>query len=213
MMENSSDLSVKNILGTIWFLFLCACAAAYLGWIDVPKPIVAIWDRFNGNSAETFAQLSKHFPDNQSQFVSKIVTHREDYRSAQNDLAKGATRISRKQEICRIVNDTTNGEWAGVVDTLSSNGDGYGVLAVKIAPDILLKTWNNSLSDLGSGTLIEPGSDIHTTAAQLAVGDHVKFTGTFLSDDIDCITESSLTLDGSMTAPEFIVRFRSIRKI
>jgi len=37
--------------------------------------------------------------------------------------------------------------------------------------------------------------------------DPVKFSGTFIYSDIDCVKEASLTQEGSMAAPEFLLRF------
>jgi hypothetical protein len=42
-------------------------------------------------------------------------------------------------------------------------------------------------------------------------GDRVIFSGSFLPSDSDCITEASITQSGSMTDPEFIVRFTQVR--
>jgi hypothetical protein len=43
-------------------------------------------------------------------------------------------------------------------------------------------------------------------------GDPVKFSGTFVRDEADCIKEGSLTQNGSMTEPEFIFRFSRVSK-
>jgi hypothetical protein len=73
-----------------------------------------------------------------------------------------------------------------------------------------VKTWNNSLSDIGDHTLLEPGSAPHTQAVDLRPGQSVEFSGTFLAGDKDCFRESSITQRGSMSEPEWIFRFQTI---
>jgi hypothetical protein len=130
-----------------------------------------------------------------------------------NDMAKGAARPARAKEICTAVRPGRVSGWIGTVETLSSNNDGKGVLSVRVGPDVHVKTWNNSLSDIGDNTLIEPGSPIFQQATALTVGQTVRFSGTFLRSDADCIREASMTLVGSISSPEFVFRFSEIEPI
>ena len=98
-------------------------------------------------------------------------------------------------------------QWVGTVSKLSSNGDGKGVMSIKVGKDIYVETWNNEVSDIGDQTLIEPGSALYRKAITLSVGQRVAFSGTFMSSDVDCVREKSLTLDGSMTEPAYTFRF------
>jgi hypothetical protein len=50
-------------------------------------------------------------------------------------------------------------------------------------------------------------------ATCLAKGQRVRLSGTFLDSSTDCVSESSLTLDGSLTEPEFIFRFSRIASL
>jgi len=78
---------------------------------------------------------------------------------------------------------------------------------------IHVATWNNSLSDIRDHTLIDPTSSMFKELAALKAGDLVKFSGQFSSSNTDCVGEQSVTLQGSMTKPEFTMRFTSIRKL
>jgi len=209
MLSEQQGLTFKDVAGTIWFLFLCACAAAYFGYINVPAPIVNAWDSLNGNAASEFDIAS--MPDPQRRFVGIVSKKRDEYIAAENDLAKSAVRDARRKELCETSEPfQTDAVWTGVVETLTTNGDGKGVLAVKIAPHVTVQTWNNGLSDIGSETLLPIGSDLFQAAQRLKDGQRVKFTGNFFQSGQDCIEEGSLTIDGAMTDPEFIIRFRSL---
>lgn len=203
---------MKDLLGGLWGLFVLACLAIFMGWIDIPKPILALMDNMSGDSQDAFTDVVKYAPGNQLRFVRVVGDAINAYNDAPNDMAKGALRPKRKDAICSVLGESTEGEWTGLVETLSTNNDGDGVLAIKIAPHVVVKTWNNSLSDIGNNTLLKPSDPVHTIAVTLKEGDLVKFSGTFFKDETDCIDEASLTLDGAMTEPEFIIRFASISK-
>jgi hypothetical protein len=133
------------------------------------------------------------------------------YNKAANDMAKGAARVERKRLICAALPSFEVRNWDGKVYSLSSNGDGKGVIELLIGPDVYVKTWNNALSDIGDRTLIEPASPAFRSAVVLKEGGMVRFSGTFLRSDTDCIKEPKVTMGGSMTEPEFIFRFSDIR--
>jgi hypothetical protein len=84
-------------------------------------------------------------------------------------------------------------------------------LEIEIAPDVLIKTWNNAFSDIESNTLIEPGSPVFVAASAMKTGQVVDFSGTFLqAPEGDCLREGSLRLDAKLQSPEFIFRFSKV---
>jgi hypothetical protein len=87
-----------------------------------------------------------------------------------------------------------------------------GVLTIEVSDNVEIGTWNNALSDFLDKTLIEPDTALFATLTSLAQGDEVYITGYFFKSDVDCVKESSLTLNGSMTEPYFIFRFTEISK-
>jgi hypothetical protein len=101
-------------------------------------------------------------------------------------------------------------DWEGTIYNLSSNNDGRGVLAITIGPRVYVKTWNNAVSDYSDGTMLSPSSLIYNTAVKMRSGQKVRFSGSFFSGDKDCVREASLTQSGSMTDPEFIMRFTDL---
>jgi hypothetical protein len=97
---------------------------------------------------------------------------------------------------------------------METNREGKAMITISLdgAKSITIKTWNNALSDVMDNTLIENGTKVYNSISELSKGDKVVFSGTFISDDRDFIRESSMTERGSMTDPEFILRFSSIKK-
>jgi uncharacterized protein len=148
--------------------------------------------------------------DQKALLVAAVEKARQAYAAGANDMAKGAARPRRAKDICAAMPSPAIEKWSGIVETLSSNGDGLGVLSIKIDGDVALKTWNNSLSDIGDHTLIDPNSNVFREATALKVGQKVIFSGTFIPNTTDCFHEGSLTVAGSLEKPEFIFRFSDI---
>ena len=152
-------------------------------------------------------------PSDQARFERAVLSARTSYNSAANELAAGGIRSSRQQAICNAVINQQASDWVGRIETLTSNGDGKGVVSLSMTQYIHVATWNNSLSDIRDNTLIDPTSSMFKQLAALKVGDLVIFSGQFSSSNTDCVGEQSVTLQGSMTNPEFTMRFTSIRKL
>lgn len=142
----------------------------------------------------------------EADFISVVETARSQYRSAINDLVRPAARPARAKALCRLTALTVD-NWVGTVSTLSSSYAGRGILSIKVGEEIYLTTWNNEYSDSQDHTLLDPNADVFRQAATLRVGQQVIFSGAFRPSPADCIREASVTLDGSLTEPEFIVRF------
>ena len=151
-------------------------------------------------------------PSDETNFIDAITSARSAYRAAQNDMAKGGIRASRRTAICQALAQMSVRNWVGRIQNLSSNSEGKGVLEISIAKDVSVKTWNNALSDIADKTLIATDSALFQTASRMKVGDTVYFSGSFLRSSDDCVRESSLTTDGSMKDPAFIIQFDSIQK-
>jgi hypothetical protein len=152
-------------------------------------------------------------PQAEASFVAAVDKWRRAYSTGANDMAKGAARPARAKDICSIMKSPSVEKWIGTVDTLSSNGDGLGVMAVKIGDDVVLKTWNNSVSDASDHTMIDPESSVFNKASSLKAGQRVAISGTFLPNKTDCFREGSITLAGSLQSPEFIFRFSDITSV
>lgn len=99
------------------------------------------------------AQIQSTMPPLQAQFIKVVEDARLQYKSAANDMAKGASRPNRARSLCELLRGKRVERWIGWVAQLTTNGDGRGVLSIRIAPDLYVQTWNNSLSDVMDKTL------------------------------------------------------------
>ena len=59
---------------------------------------------------------------------------------------------------------------------------------------------------------VEPDTKLYFALGELSEGDQVKFSGAFFMKSTDCFEEASLTMNGSLTSPEFIMRFANVQK-
>ncbi|QUS54031.1 hypothetical protein [Pseudovibrio brasiliensis] len=167
------------------------------------------------DTADAYAEHMKKeaffaIPAEQTQFVAAVQKATESYRAAKNELAQGGTRSKRKENVCAVLSSLEVQNWVGQLEQLTSNSDGLGVISVRLADGVTVKTWNNAFSDIGDNTLIEPSSALFSKVAELDKNQRIRFSGRFFSSDLDCIKEPSISLRGSMTDPEYIMRFYNI---
>jgi len=152
-------------------------------------------------------------PPGERAFIAAVAKGREAFKAGQNEMAKGSARPLRARAICDAVSPGPVDDWVGRVASLSTNGDGKGVLAIEIGSRIFVKTWNNAVSDIGDRTLLDPDSPIYKQALSLRQGQRVQFSGNLFASSTDCVREGSVTLQGSLTEPEFIFRFSDLRPL
>jgi hypothetical protein len=160
----------------------------------------------------SFSGSASQMPVDEAEFIKILVLARGNYDSAKTDFVKGATRPQRAKAICSAFKSPQAKGWIGKLVRLTTNSDGKGVLAIEIAPNLTIKTFSTELSGIGSQTLVEPDNKLFSALGELSIGDQVKFSGTFFASDVDCFKEASLTMNGSLTSPEFIMRFVGVQK-
>jgi len=122
-------------------------------------------------------------------------------------------RQKRAAMICQTIPDLTVTNWVGTVDKLDTTIAGGGVISIAVMPDVDFGTAPNTLLNMGSNTVISPGSPLFHTLSTLQVGDKVMFSGQLFSSQSDCAQEASVTDSGSMQNPLFITRFTSITPV
>ena len=145
----------------------------------------------------------------QEKFVSLVVKGQQDGNEANNDLQRGQVMKVRDKAVCAMkLAKVTN--WHGTVKTLDSNTEGDGILAVELADDVAVGTWNNGFSDVGDETLIK-SEELMNTLATLSEGDDVTFSGTFIKASEGCVTNKGLTKRGKLLKPEFVFRFTAVK--
>ena len=151
-------------------------------------------------------------PTAQRHLIDTIEYFRVQYERAPNEFQKSAVRRERSSAIQTLLANCSVRGWVGILDSMTTTGEGNGTLSVRLAGSnrIKVKTWNNQLSDFGSDTVISPTSPVYNQVASMASGQKVTFSGTFLRGRQDYLEESSITEEGSMTDPEFIFSFARI---
>jgi hypothetical protein len=154
-------------------------------------------------------------PFEQQLFVGVVTNAVHQFQGVgNNEFAQGATRPARRNAICefaRLGQNLQVQDWVGTVERRTTNNEGRGVLYIRLSEHVVLKTWNNAFSDLQDRTLVDPNSSVFQAMSRLPEGTHVRFSGRFIRSATDCVREASVTLRGSMTAPEFIFRFEALR--
>lgn len=194
------------------FLKILACVLLCVVALIV---VIAVFAPESKGSPKTQADSpdngSPVFPASESNFIGIVSKAQADSRRTENDMQKGGVKDQRDRSICSTMSSFQVQDWVGTVKTIDSNSDGKGVLEIEIAPDVLVKTWNNELSDFESHTLIDPGSPVFVAASAMKTGELVDFSGTFFrAPEGDCLSEGSLSLDGKLQSPEFIFRFSKV---
>jgi len=157
------------------------------------------------------------YPKDERAFVRLATDAQAQGKSVENDMQLGGVRTKREDAMCsRWSSPPTVKDWLGTVETIDSNSDGKGVVAVSLAKGITVKTWNNDLSDITENTLIDPHSALFAAAVTLKVGQAVRFSGTFFPgnrDDNECLREGSMTLRGKVDEPEYIFKFTALSAV
>jgi hypothetical protein len=147
-------------------------------------------------------------PRDEANFVRIVSDAQDQSRTASNDMQRGGIKAKRDHALCKLLASLSVTNWIGTMKDINSNSDGKGVLEIRIADNIYVRTYNNALSDFSSNTLLDPGSAVFVAASAMTVGQPVQFSGEFLRDEeAGCIDETSLTLRGKLREPEFIFRF------
>jgi hypothetical protein len=126
-----------------------------------------------------------------------------------NEIREDASKEERRPQLENLIVK----DWVGTlsdISTTASSGNAYISIALPCDVTTHVKTWNNSLSDLGDKTMIAKGSALYSRLATLHQGQQVRFSADLVRDRTGGPREASMTVSGSMTDPEFIARFTSI---
>ena len=180
---------------------------------ELPKTEDAKTAEANDTGTETEVAVTAPvvpYPEAQRIFTQTVLSFIKRYQDAETDFQRGSLRPARKDAICGSLASRNIEDWYGYVKSISTNSDGFGIVEIELAEDILIATWNNSLSDLESNTLISPDSSLYQQLGSIPEQSLVKFSGRFFRSKTDCIEEKSFTLDGSLSEPEFVLKFSTI---
>lgn len=174
---------------------------------------VAIFGHSNNDDTDKKATPEIQYPQEQTTLIQASKIAMDKAIKADNDMQKGSALRERSKAICNGITNLSVKDWVGTIKKIDSNSDGYGVLEIEIARKIYVKTWNNAISDTFHKTLLQPDTPLFDKVANMKKGQKVKFSGNFFKDNETCIYESSLSLDGKLTEPEYIFRFSDVNPL
>ncbi len=152
-------------------------------------------------SEEAFCTIVREFAQ---QYLS--LSEREG-----NELRLAELRSARAEALRQAMGTTQILSWTATLTKPRTTGDGDAVVQVRLPCGATLKTWNNAMTDAGSGTLIAHDSPLYGTLAKLHEDQLVVIDGHLFQGARDGFTELSFTELGSMLHPEFLFRFLNIR--
>lgn len=146
-------------------------------------------------------------PKDQIVALQAVLDGRNAYATCGNPLKCSALRKTRDKAVSKATDKGRLVEWYGVIKTLSTTGDGDAFLTIAaIGQDVTFGTWNNSLSDINTGSLIASGSPLYEALSEMSEGEAVAFSGQIKG-------EKSVTEAGAMNAPDFLVKFKEVRRV
>jgi len=186
--------------------------------------IAAIFGKSDDDSSSSKSSTAKSstakssitIPPNQQKFIDVVESFEQPYRDAgDNQLKQSRERKNRKKKIKETLKKLSFNNWIAKVDNIATTGDGDGYISLDLyKSDFQISTSNNALSDYccDGGTLIKDGTKVYDQMIELKDGDLVSVSGSFFQADDDYIHEQSVTIDGSMTDPEFTIKISSISK-
>lgn len=151
-------------------------------------------------------------PDDEAEFLSIVHDAASSAPADANELQIVQIKTKRGQEMCSHLGPSLAvQDWVGTVEDVSTElGGDNGVFAVRLSDTVSVQTWNNSMSDVGDNTLIDPASPLFNTISEFSPGDVVRFSGTFVNGD-KCLGEQSLVDISGLRTPDFTFRFSAVQ--
>lgn len=169
------------------------------------------------SSGESDTRVMPEYPPAQIQFHALNKACGDAYKAGQNEIQKSLAFNHCNQQRSQFAAQQSISNWTGIISDISTD-QGADVVTVDIesdAGDFEMKymTVNNRFSDMNTNSMITPDNPLFDVLAQMKEGDKVNFDAEFLQhpEGKRGLWEGSLTEEGSMTEPEFNVRFTGIR--
>ncbi len=159
---------------------------------------------------------SIEYPGNQSNFHNINISFPSQYKSAGNEIQKSnifnlcnAARSKNAKSFQYKINN-----WVGKITSITTDQGGEKAF-IEIESNasgfpITYRTINNSFSDIGIGSALKINSKVYNQVKQFTSGALVKYSGKFIKDSERGLKETSLTEEGCVTSPEFVIIFDNI---
>ncbi len=177
-----------------------------------PQPAPAPAAPAAPTEAQKLAALAPQQPKDEAGFTKAVSDARTAYDKAGDD-DRVSLQSTRAAGICAAVKKPDVQGWVGALKEIDRDPGGRTIIAIQLPDGTLVKTWNNAMSDIDDKTLILAGTPLAAAVGKLAIGDTIRFSGNFFSDEPDCYRSSRLSLDQSMSEPSFLFRFTALEKL
>ncbi|MCV9960285.1 zinc ribbon domain-containing protein [Pararhizobium sp. BT-229] len=167
-------------------------------------------------SSATLTQQSETaaLPEKQRAFLAVIEDYKTRFGAAANELQESALEDERVTSIAKLLGSGLPAEnWIGEITSLETNTQGKAAITIRLSPEVSLLTWNNMLGDMAYPTMINVGTPVYKSLINMAVGDKVTVSGSFVVTNERKILEGSMTIAGAMKSPEFLFRFTDVSKM
>ncbi len=139
----------------------------------------------------------------QNKFINVINKYANSFLVAKNQIQESVQRDQRKLEFSNLLSWYYINDWVGTIKYISTDSNGDGSLKVDIESNVTLL----------SSSYIKKGSQLYNVLFNLIHKQKIKFSGSFVPSEKDYFKEDSITIRGSMTAPDFEFEFESIAPI
>jgi hypothetical protein len=146
-------------------------------------------------------------PGDEAAFVTVLMQSRAAWIDAPNDLGRDGLRRSRAAALCKVDPTLLANGWTGRIDSVVPDafpdyaGKSTARIVIALTTDISVSTPAAPLLNNPS-MMVEAGTAVYAAAANLRLGERVRFSGHFIPG-ADCADEESLTLQGGMISPRF----------
>jgi hypothetical protein len=151
-------------------------------------------------------------PERQAAFIRTVEAFSDRYDEAENELQRAGQRAERRAALAKLLPDRAVRDWTGTLTSLDtdSRGNAYITFTPDGAEAVTIATWNNSLADAGTHSMIRSGSALYTKLAGMRAGERVIVSGAFAAGELDHVAEGSLTEAESMKTPDFVMVFSDV---
>lgn len=201
--------SRQRKIALLWIIGGVFGALAVIGVIGSPTEDASLRAPAPGEEANPSTTL----PSDEIAFIEVVERYMTVFESSKNELQQSLAREQRRQALARLLSDRAIQSWRGTIRQLETNSAGKAILSVAVSESIQIRTWNNAFSDIMSSTLIDMDTPLYAALLDVSLGQEVEVSGSFLPSGSDHLQESSMTIRGSMTKPEFIFKFATVRSL
>ena len=154
-------------------------------------------------------QLAKSTPtpERERSYIAIVDKARRDYAGAKSVDGRASARIGLQIAVHQFMGLTHNAEdWIGIYQGSTTMESGTRSLAIQIAPDVTVATWDKLYFDQQYETMVKPFQPLARVLDGLTIGDPVIFSANLLGSAVS--TDEEMVL-----RPRIIAKFTKLKKL